>query len=149
MKNKRKRPSQFTPRNHNGPVKPLRVPVITAEEDEDICTDDEDDDGDDEDYREHGLRKATAEQRLTGLIYRERQERLKLLQRNANLEQEMATLRKEVADTRIALMQDTANKIGPANAALFAEVGLKEGDQLSDNIEGHEGTWVVIPKAET
>lgn len=86
--------------------------------------------------------KATPLQEAAGRLFRERQERLAVMQQNANLEQEIAKLRGEVAETRIQKLKDQAAAIANADAAMFAEAGLNEGDQL----KFHEGSFVVIPK---
>ena len=105
-----------------------------------------DDDSDDSDVEESVV-PATAEQVHAAAIFKERQARLQVMQRNADLEAEMGKLRQEVANTRIELLRDQATKLGSANSKMFADAGLNDGDQITDKLEGHEGVWMVIPRS--
>jgi len=86
--------------------------------------------------------KATIQQEMAGKLWHERQARLQVMQDKANLEHEISVLRKEVAETRIQRLKDEAASIMSANAQMFADVGLRKGDQLKPTDEG----FIVIPK---
>lgn len=89
----------------------------------------------------HTGEPATHEQVLSAMLYQERQAHLATMQLNANLEDEIARLRREVADTRIQRLKDRAAAMGRANQTVFHEVGLKDGDQVHRN---DDGEWLVI-----
>lgn len=132
---------------------PLRIPV---EKDEDDYEDDgglyEDELLDDEvqeveSSEDNGVEgvdfvKATIQQEMAGKLWQERQARLQVMQDKANLEHEISVLRKEVAETRIQRLKDEAAAMKSADAKMFADVGLKEGDQLKPTDDG----FIVIPK---
>ena len=153
MSNTMKRKKKRRPQRHEKPVEELRIPVEDDEyeEDDDGSLDESDildlDDDDDEEMIPEGTEgvdfvKATPEQELAGKVFQERQMRLQLMQTNANLENEIAQLRKEVAETRIQKLKDQARAMEVANAQMFANAGLKEGDQLKPSDDG----FIVIPK---
>jgi len=147
-RNKKRRPQR-----QEKPVEELRIPVEDDEyEDDDDGSLDEadllDNDDDDEEMTapegKEGVDfiKATPEQELAGKLFQERQLRLQVMQTNANLENEIAQLRKEVAEVRIQKLKDQARAMEAANAQMFANAGLKEGDQLKPSDDG----FIVIPK---
>lgn len=137
---------------------PLRIPVVEEEDLDDYEDDYEDDGGLYEDElvdapieatleSSNGVEgvdfvKATPQQEMAGKIFQERQARLNVMQKNANLEQEISVLRKEVAETRIQRLKDEAAIMKNQDALMFSDVGLNEGDQLKPTEDG----FIIIPK---
>lgn len=65
-------------------------------------------------------------------------------EKNAKLTAVLAETQRKLADSTAKLVQlETAN-INRSNDELFAAHSLKEGCRLTDQLEGHEGVWMIV-----
>jgi len=127
------------------PVKKGPAPAPVSEDEyEEEYEDGEEEYEDEEDAVEAiAYVKATPEQILSALITRERNERKILMNRNIKLENEMAVLRKEVADTRIHQMVNQAAGLDADSARLWREANV---DPDLKQIKQVNGEWVICDK---
>lgn len=161
-KKNRRRPGPRNPNSNSQPEEDelntatLEGPEDEYDEDDDEYDDDIDEDEEDEEegnqpnqvFNEDVLevddsRPATKEEALAATVWQLENEALDYMKKMAALEQEMASLRKEVADTRIAALQVKANKATQVQQNVLQEAGLAEGDQIKPD---GKGGWLVIPK---
>ena len=99
---------------------------------------------DDEMMTEVSMRRATVEQEYAAKLFNERKVRMEMMQRISALELENTQLRTDLAKMRISQIQVESKQIELANAKMFADAGLSDGDQLQQTEQG----LFVIPKSE-
>jgi hypothetical protein len=97
-----------------------------------------------------GPRKATQDQVLFAKLYSERANRIRLSNQistlekeNAGLMSQVASLKLDLAKLRLQVNSMLFEKLNEENIDLMNQVGLKDGDNVTDKIEGRPG-WHVV-----
>lgn len=123
-------------------------------DEEDLFEDPETDNGDgDGDGDDKGPKLATDAQIYAAKLYKERQQRIAYMNRCGNLEDKLSgqliengRLVRELSIARRELNKMLVDKMNEENTVMFKRVGLKEGDRVTDQVEGKDGWYVVQGK---